>query len=208
MESKSIGESDLDTETDYVATDTRFCYCTLLLLPLISIILLQSRAVTWSANDSECKTRQVTVLYRPTEDDLSNNDHVRPIEMIKYEGVECTCSNALPYYTYMALVVDTVRIVWFMIVDPRAVSGVGKIVFSTFLNIVHFYPALLLLGAVLLSEWECGLLLWTWSIISSIWRFGIIASSCYLDYYYHFRNRKRKQSLAFAPLQAPLLKAP
>jgi hypothetical protein len=109
--------------------------------------------------------------------------------MIKYEGVECTCSNALPYYTYMALVVDTVRIVWFVIVGPRAVSGVGKIMFSTFLNITHFYPALLLLVAVLLSEWECGLLLWTWSIISSIWRFGIIVSSCYLDYYYHFRNR-------------------
>ena len=164
----------------------RGCYFVILILPLITLVLLQ--VDEWRENHSECNPEQKRLVIITHNERQSDTDNVvQPMGKLVYAPIICTCIPEFPAYTYILLCFEVLASLYFFASEPFKNPPFDTIAeFCTGCNISTRLLCILLfdisyvslvalnMSAMGQSNQYCGLALVTWCTGALFFRACII----------------------------------
>lgn len=185
-------------------------YVYFLLLPIVTLVLLQS--TTWHENNSECNPRnRRPVSVQSTANHSDVEDNVMPVGMVVFEVIKCVCMEDFPRYMYIIVGFEVLVFVYFIVSDPinnnpystlSALFSKGQCS-QRFVGILIFDACYITLIAIALSlmaqsDIMCGFPLWTFGLILFLMRIAII-----LDFHFLCGTKNKQTQVVGAYQPAP-----
>jgi hypothetical protein len=163
------------------------CYSLYLIFPVVTLTLLSTNH--WLPDGSPCDPNLKHLVYVPTAPTNQSSDaadEVLPVGQLVVKTLPCTCRTEFPVMVYVLAGIDFFIFVLFVWFNPANIANkyvrVGSEKCSQFLYTLALYffvvtcTALLILEFVfmLMSNHNCGIVMYLWTLCSTIFRFVIV----------------------------------